>query len=539
MRARSRAVCAAMVAAVALLAAAQEGPAATITVMGLVVDERSGLPLADLAVATGDVTGWKEVSTTGPDGHFVLDIQDDVRGLRVSGAGYANWTTSVDLEEGRLDLGVIEIGLGRAVSGRVFDSETGAPIIGARVAIKNDAGKMAARMGLHANVAEAGTDGVFQLDGLVGGEVELFVTAEGYRGQRVPVPRDWDVADIAMGRSSTISGRLVVEGVPAEDVREGRLWLWDLDNQTGRGQPFEADGTFTLTNVEPGRYQLRAASAQGMAAPREVRLGDDQHIEGIDLIVPMSGRVAGRITGLAPAETVTIAVVEKSDAPAAGLGLVGGPRFGNGEYELFGVPDGRVRLAALTSSGRRLDRPLDADGSGDRVIDFQFSGGAALHGTVTSGGRTVSGVEVYAQPHDAKAVSAWTMTDANGRYELDGLDEGAYTLRARGQVFGLTLVGQAALDIALGPFSLRGTVEAGGPLRDARVVVTSTSLDRGRFEALAHVDRAGAFRLDGLPEGQYNVRVSQPGYAETSRDVYVASVVDDLRLHLARERRTD
>ncbi len=532
-------MCAAMVAAVALLADAQERPAATITVMGLVVDEHSGLPLADFAVAAGDVTGWKEVSTTGPDGHFVLDIENDVGGLRVSGAGYAIWMTSVDTEEDRLDLGVIEIGFGRAVSGRVFDSETGAPIVGARVAIKNNTGKMAARMGLHANVAEAGSDGVFELDGLAGGEVELLVNAGGYRAKKVLVPSDWNVADIGMGRGSTISGRLVVEGVPVDDVRDGRLWVWDLDNQTGLGQPFEADGTFTLTNVAPGRYQLRAGSAQGMATPREVRLGDDQHIEGIELVVPISGRVAGRITGLAPAEIAAISVVAEGDAPVAGLGLSGGPRFGNGEFEISGVPDGRVRLRALTSSGRQLHRALDAGGSQDRVVDFEFSGGATLHGTVTSGGRAVSGVEIFAQPHDANAVSAWTMTDANGRYELGGLDEGEYTVRTRGQVFDLTLVGQAVVDIALGPFSLRGTVEADGPLRDVRVVVTSTSLDRGRFRAIAHADSAGAFRLDGLPEGQYNVRVSQSGYGEPSRDVYVASVVDDLRLHLARERRTD
>ena len=61
---------------------------------------------------------------------------------------------------------------------------------------------------------------------------------------------------------------------------------------------------------------------------------------------------------------------------------------------------------------------------------------------------------------------------------------------------------------------------------------TPTSAEAG-LGGSDQVDSRGSFRIDGLDEGEYTVRVSHTGYQEVSRTVYLGSAIENFDVRLS------
>jgi hypothetical protein len=134
---------------------------------------------------------------------------------------------------------------------------------------------------------------------------------------------------------------------------------------------------------------------------------------------------------------------------------------------------------------------------------------------------------------------AHATTDAEGRFSLEGLEEGAFHVWAEGApgvaVRPEVRAGTDGVDLWLGGASLDVTVldEDGAPADGARV--TALCLDHGRlFEALTAEDGRG--RLDSLPAGEYHVLVLKEGWFPELTPVR-ASGARELAVTLHRARR--
>ena len=153
-----------------------------------------------------------------------------------------------------------------------------------------------------------------------------------------------------------------------------------------------------------------------------------------------------------------------------------------------------------------------------------------MTGRVLAGSRPVRAVFIRAVPKDPLLTSAVDLSDAHGRYVIQGLDDGEYELRAqlglRGteRSYDVAVVPDTTFDIRLGPFALSGAVTpaADQPLRltnrmvQARLIAASDKpvVYRG------FTDSRGLYRFDGLEEGTYRVSVGSPHFGG-NRDVVV------------------
>lgn len=159
-----------------------------------------------------------------------------------------------------------------------------------------------------------------------------------------------------------------------------------------------------------------------------------------------------------------------------------GPEWGRSPLRFTAVPGQRISdlVLALTPEVELLARVEGPDG------------------------RPVAGALVSV----ASAASAWprvygdalgyeTVTDAEGHFELEGLEPGSYDVTAR--LLGLAL----------------------GELREVAVLTKRGPLRRDAFARLSFIDARGRYELAGMPPGSYAVQVAAHGHAPAEASVEV------------------
>jgi hypothetical protein len=266
---------------------------------------------------------------------------------------------------------------------------------------------------------------------------------------------------VLLVRTSSISGH--VTNPDGSATTSGNVNL-ALDGATGRGRGFggnyggriQWDGAFSITNVPPGRYVLRAR-------------GDDSDMP-VFATQPMSvdGDMDGLTVSLAPGATVTGTLslqatqsallpdvsqfrITTTPTDLSSFGPNGNARVDKaGTFTLDGVPAGSRWIRAqsprgwmLTSvivDGREMvDIPLDVR-SGQHVnsISLMFTDKLSeINGTVTDEqGTPITEYTVLAFPTDsglwrpqARQIMT-TRPDQNAKYQLRGLPPGEYFVAA-------------------------------------------------------------------------------------------------------------
>jgi Carboxypeptidase regulatory-like domain len=127
---------------------------------------------------------------------------------------------------------------------------------------------------------------------------------------------------------------------------------------------------------------------------------------------------------------------------------------------VHGIPNGRIQVTAQTYAERSLTKSIQIDeGTRDLTLDIQFPTEARLSGRVTRGGQPVTHVTVRASPREPGLVSASAKTDENGRYLIEGLNNGDYLIIVEGTSGGKSqrISGPTFLDIELEPLSQSST----------------------------------------------------------------------------------
>ena len=260
----------------------------------------------------------------------------------------------------------------------------------------------------------------------------------------------------------------------------------------------------------------------------QIVTAQDHEAKEIHLVVKRLGRVSGLLAGLDTGETARLRILDESGR-AVKPGIAA-PSIANGPYSLQGVPEGRVTLRAK-GNGRAIAREFESDGDGETHVDLFFTGASRLSGVVRAGGRPIPGIKIETTPRSKSLTSGETRATSTGAYAIDGLDDGEYVVRVRGRSFGVELSGDTLYDIELGPLAVSGVVTAEGPVPGALVTVTPTSAEAGLW-ASDRADSRGSFRIDGLDEGEYTVRVSHPDHGEVSRIVYLGSAIENFDVYL-------
>ena len=336
------------------------------TVAGLVSQAGTPVPGASITFSPEQQSfGGRRSTVAGDDGRYVLEgVAPGNYSVRVDRTSLR--AVVPDVPEHELNL---EIPAG-AIAGFVRDAATGIGVDGARVVARAPAagGTGAAARASVAGSALTNADGSFEVIGLANGTYELQVShAEYSPGQvtvELPATGRLDGVEVRLEPGVRIKGRVVNEA--DQPVADAFVLL--LDPQTGapasgggRGRTTGVDGSFELSGVAPGTWNLQATAA-GYAPSAAVT-------------VDASAGAANVVLRVTPGGRVEAVVVDSSGAPVSGVPVA-----------LLDAATGRSVVSAMP--GRGGGRSPESDDAGRVVFEHVPPGARTVRATPAEGAAT-------------------------------------------------------------------------------------------------------------------------------------------------------
>jgi hypothetical protein len=409
---------------------------------------------------------------SGPDGAYeVRGVERDasyIWGVRAPGHAYASsddgWggpnVVTADartLAEG-FDVPVRAYAL---VPVRVVDAASGAPIAGAELAHPADYDASRPLRVSHARVfGRTDVDGRIELEGGAAAPRRFVVQADGYAPALgytyTPYPggdaesvvellRGATVEVVAVRGGSAAAGAVVELLAPVE--RHGPAELGNPGFACIARATTGADGRAWFETLAAGSYVERVHDGGRVAWIDSFELAEAPLERRV--VLGELARVHGHVAGGSPRDVV-VARRAPGNYHVLGAYVFHGRADAAGRYEVRGLPAGSYRVVAYRlAPGQRLEalEPREAGvelelSLGESVeLDFDGPRGAgALDGRVLVNGKPAAFRRVvceWSAPGDAgerevRPVERVTTTDAGGRFELDDVDAGTWTLTLLG-----------------------------------------------------------------------------------------------------------
>ncbi len=500
-------------------------------ISGSVVDERAR-PIAGVSVTPRPMGGgdmlWTpgllhtvQAAITAPNGRFLVRTADEGNvQLDAAKAGLPPArSAALRVAAGARVAGVtITMPQGVALRGRVTGSEA-RPIPGAGVRVSGD-------------LVRTKDDGTFAMR-VLEGTYDVAVAAPGYapRSVRAQVSANSRPLEIALEPGVVVSGRVTMGGTPVEGVN-----VYTISGAAGEPVQTGAGGTFRIADLAPGEIRLAFKKPEDFIQTTRTVTAP---ATGVNVDLPAGARVSGRVIDKATGHPVTAFDAGLSiSRPGAAIMLVAPVMRSftgdDGTFALDGVPPGTHTLA-VSAPGyvmSRLPNVIVESGKNVDEVEVALESGVRVTGHVTAqDAAPLGGVLVRVDPalatHGAAMNDPYTLTDPDGDYVLENLDQGATTLAfSRNGLLtvrkNVTLSGTSAqVDAQLSSgVSIAGVVllEGGAAVANATVQARSAS-DAGSARS-TETDDSGTFAIAAVAPGHYQITATKPGYAAaTLQDV--------------------
>ena len=340
-----------------------------LSVDGLVLIEGQSLAGAEIVLDGVDVPGRRSLRTD-VDGGFRLE--DLTPGRYRLGVLHERprilHHRVVDLFDDRRQL-VIELETAE-VAGQVVDQQSGEPVSGALIALRELLGTST-----DGGLRTTGTDetGRFQFPRVGHGHYELEVRARGFMHSRQSLELSAGSSSedlrIAIEPTAGLNLRVALasgKAPPMVHVRSldaaGRLAL-------AESQVAAADGRVRLPSLAPGRHQLWIGAPEAASRRFEIEVpGDPVDGDPVDVILQPAGRLRIRILDLQDSARLgSLELLVGDGRPWTHLGIGGEARssfpIAGGVAILDDVPAGSWTLAIHDGEGRRWQHAITTSGS--------------------------------------------------------------------------------------------------------------------------------------------------------------------------------
>lgn len=442
-------------------------------------------------------------TTTDTSGQFELPraraVEQRVWASRGAAVGFA--TSTRGDEEVR-----VVIAQGVAIHGQVRD-DAGRGIAGAAVSAIHTASR---------RIFEVLTDpnGHYQTEALPPGDYEVLATAAGRSAAVQDAPQlasDLEL-DFTLGKPRGLSGWVTRDGAP---VPHATVTLEGSEERTART---DGAGTFHFEELLGGRYVVSCVDGDDVATESVWLIGGRERRQ-VGLELQRGGRIEGDVVG---PDGVPIAA--KIQAERRRRAPKSAQATAQGRFVLRAMEAGKWTVTA-SAAGFAASSSVSVHAIPGEVAQVHLTllPSAAISGRVVDGaGAPLAGVVVTAQVQRG-AVELHATSDAEGAFRLDGIAAGEVVLRARrdGSLPWQRTVRAPAegLEVRLERGgAVSGTVldAKGEPLAGVPVWAQAAGSKRAAPLQTTRTDRAGAFQLSGLADGEYRVVASRsdPGSEE-------------------------
>lgn len=508
-------------------------------------------------------------------GRFKLWFDLDEDSVEAIADGYVETTLQGDASHGPVELFLVPESV---LVGRVFDAQT-------REAVED--AKVFARAERSVGYGSARTDeaGRFRIGGLIPGDYEIEVTGYELKGHRVEL--------VHLGLAET-SDEFVVRAHPAAYVT-GVVEIADTGRPCTRGcvelsrqrsehevHEFESallddSGQVEFSGLLPGTYDVKIECYEHRAYKSYPALVVGEHnIGGIewrvsDLQIPRVdySHATDDMLGVGQHWTGKIRghVLDDAGAPVAGLEIhplyvdklaivPSAKTDANGEFELAGLPAGKLELTAWDyrrpEHGRfvRAREGNEFEAVTDQTIEAELVV-ESRRGTIVGvlhdeQGHPVADalVIVLSEPpgNDWDSLIDWdelgepVTTDERGRFVLEGLAERKFLVhayrRGGGEAIATSVEVGSELELTITPgSSLAGTITREDGSVPRSFYIRAENRDRDFVASDEVLLSNGTWGLNNLPAGRYEISVSlDEGVAQAEVDVEEGEVRQGIEL---------
>ncbi|MGB2823938.1 MAG: carboxypeptidase regulatory-like domain-containing protein, partial [Phycisphaerae bacterium] len=396
---------------------------------GVVTEADGTTPVVGASVEVRSAVGQIHQTTSGEDGHFLLDtLSPGVWWLGATAADYATSREVVDVTAVASPVSVaIALSTGATLSGHIFAADGFTPIADATVELHDAAGTPLAAM-----VASAG--GAYGFEGVQDGTYQLVASHQemGFVPQDVEVIGGADLAiDFAAGASG-LSGLVTNEatGLPVEGALVTLVPAGAAVATGAMRTTTDAAGGYAWDALVPGTYWL-ALQIDGLARSAgyiDVADGKSTVFDAaLTAPVPISGTVRDAVSGEGAAWATILMRLAAAVEHDPGVWLAADE---SGDFTCDSLPAGSYRMLSK-GDGYEIDRrDLDVPTGGASVTVDLTQDGSELAVTVTDaatglplGGAMVSLSSDFVQ-------IAGGRTNAAGVASFEQIALGPYALRA-------------------------------------------------------------------------------------------------------------
>jgi hypothetical protein len=179
-------------------------------------------------------------------------------------------------------------------------------------------------------------------------------------------------------------------------------------------------------------------------------------------------------------------------------------------------------------------KTVEISAGGEAMVDLEFRTDKVVTGRVTRNRVALEGASVRFNPKNPAIQTRGTATtDASGKYEVRGLQDGEYevtvfdSMRMSAHTETRQVSGSVSVDVDIVTASLRGRVtdsDTGSGVSGARISFEPKSGESSGMitRRIAESDASGSFLLDNIVPGSYSARAEKDGYGQDVRDVEVS-----------------
>ena len=507
---------------------------------GRIVDE-DDRPVVGAEIGLQKSEGAPDEQSYFTDATGRFEIQDLAAGrydLEVRGSGFAPARVPglrVPENSDRFDFGTLVLIPGATIEGRVSDA-SGQAIAGAGVMVET--GNASFPVG-GAGPTTTDSQGRFVVADLLPGQpVALAVSREGYSSvsvESVRPPTDQPL-QVVLSAAGHLLGKVVDHrGQPISGATvEARPDLRQLATEPRRSPAparSEADGTYLITDVEPGMFQV-TVSAEGyqQQARAGIEIESGEELE-LDFELEAGAIVEGTVTTAdgAPVVQASIQIAARREG-FFGQGMAAaGQTDSEGHYRVTGAATGSATIAVYHGNGRQLTRAVEIQ-LGRNVVDLELERGFEVSGQVVfSDGTAVGGADVSIEQVVQPGMAPYSFGSARGRSTGDGgflltdVKAGKYALvaslegyaTARSETFEVAGdVSGALLELDRGA-TLEGRV-LGLDFDELGALALVAQSERGDLRR-GRVDFDGEYAFDGLAPGAWHVQAQVGGSGRSTQ----------------------